>query len=39
MTLRRPRLDGHGLDRGPTVTVLVNGWPRTAHLGETSPPP
>lgn len=34
MTLRRPRLDGHGLDRGTAVTVLVDGRPRTAYLGE-----
>lgn len=32
--VRRPRLDGHGLDRGPVVTVMVDGRPRTAYVGE-----
>ncbi|GLY75462.1 (2Fe-2S)-binding protein [Actinoallomurus iriomotensis] len=35
MTIERPRLPaGHGLERGPAVTVTVDGRPVTAYLGE-----
>lgn len=34
MTARRHRLAGHGLERGPEVTVVVDGRPRTAYHGE-----
>lgn len=29
-----PRLEGHGLQRGTPVTVLIDGVARTAYLGE-----
>ncbi len=29
-----PRLEGHGLQRGAPVTVLIDGTARTAYLGE-----
>jgi D-hydroxyproline dehydrogenase subunit gamma len=31
-SLRLP--DGHGIERGPAVTVLLEGRPVEAHLGE-----
>lgn len=35
MTIRRPRLQAtRGLERGPEVTITVDGRPATAYLGE-----
>lgn len=34
MTIRRPRLAAHGLERGAPVTVTVDGRPTTAYVGE-----
>jgi predicted molibdopterin-dependent oxidoreductase YjgC len=35
VTIKRPRLPAdHGLQRGPAVTLTIDGRPSTAYLGE-----